>query len=969
MKSISQARPKSKLSLDFVAAILLCLSVVGLFLPVFLKFKGIFHNDQAIAEFVRQYFLAQNLQKGIIPLWDPHLWCGAIPYYSFPYSGNSYYALLWPFNLFADLNNVDKAYWMLTILPLMFHYILAAFGMYLLLHSAIKCNRFSSFVGAIAYIYSPVLAYSYVWTSSLTMQSWLPWLILIYIKAVRDFRLWKLLLGAVIFSFIWLGSKLQYMQFIMAIWGGFIILFSIRSLSLRKPGGFIRPFLIAGAIFILGTLLSAPFLYSFLDGLRYTELGFKLNIDSAVSDPAANLPFSYLATLFVPDLFGNITGRGFIFQRFMFFYANMSAGAAITFAAILGALLPIIGLFKTDKDNHFKKYAILGISLYIFSILCSLGGNTPFYKLVFGWIPFIGGLPNPIRFRSVQCFAASLLIAIGLSSLVGTRLFIQKIKLNRFVWFYIVISFCIVGTVLFLPQEKNKEELYKEESNLKIDGFLPLRQPVGIFTPRLTRVVKLRMMFDGESEGEIRYSDDNMASPSQGTLSRKYYILGPGWAEFDVDIPPNRFLWVCPQSGPGKIGYWKSRQTCFNYNNAWVINAYYNAVSLTLSRKFQESALFIKMMKGYIDKAPVVRSLLFWLFTLSAIVAGSYLLSARRFGYFLGSIVLLECFVFGLMAFYGGTFNEYATRTREFMPHNVRSLRPSDHPMFEAMIKQLPAIATEEKMRIATDYPFYNNYSYLNARFSFMGEPPNPLEKRFKQAIDTAYGENIRPCMFYDTGGGYFPERQEFLSNFSVGYFLSRSSEGIFEKEKCVPIQDNKYDFFVHINQNAMPRVYVMDRIICASDAHQFNELLSGDLRRAVYLSNNEGLVSSGKVEEDYVTRFEILQSKNPVKTVNYNNPNRIDIEVSIDNPSMLVLTEVWFPGWVATVDGKPEKIFRVNYCQRGVWLRKGEHCVMLEFKPRAWRNGIYISLGTMALMAGLLLAGRKRNLKTPGKM
>lgn len=111
---------------------LLVLAALILFLPVMVGWKGIFHDTQSTFNFLINYFSAQRFQKGIIPLWDSSVWCGAIPYYAFIYSSHNYYLPSWPFYLLANLNDIDNAYWMLTILPLFMHYVIGAIGMFFL---------------------------------------------------------------------------------------------------------------------------------------------------------------------------------------------------------------------------------------------------------------------------------------------------------------------------------------------------------------------------------------------------------------------------------------------------------------------------------------------------------------------------------------------------------------------------------------------------------------------------------------------------------------------------------------------------------------------------------------------------------------------------------------------------------------------------------------------------------------------
>ena len=951
---------KGKLNSNIVAIIVLVIAVAIIFLPVMAGWKGIFHSDHGMGEFPTQYSLASNLQKGVVPLLNPTIWCGAMPFnYDLIVAGGSYYPL-WLFYYFADLTNLDNAYWMISIFPLITHYILAAIGMFVLLKHAIKCNYISAVIGAITYIYSPVFVYYQGATNSLIMLSWLPWLLYIYIKTVEKWRLWKVFLGGIIVSFMWIAGRPHFMPFVMIIWGGVVLVQMIRGLNTRQKENFIKPLLIALAIFILGTILSSSFLFFSLDAAQYTQLHRVLSGDVVVKEAWGNLSPYYLATLFIPNLFGSITGNNFIFKPLIFCEANMSGGMATTLLVFLGFLLPFMLSLRNTKNRLYRKYALAGIFLYLFSIFCSLGGNTPFYRLFIGWIPIVGGFPFPIRYRLIQCFAASLLIAIGLNYLTTFKFAIKKYKLNRLVLFYVLFSFWVVIMVLFLPQNWDRENLLPGEPDFGVEEFFHLKEPIGMYTPTIARVKKIKMMFDGESSGEIRYSDNNQIPLDGGILIKNYSTAGEGWAEFDVDIPPNKFLWIYPKSGYGSIGYWNEREwPTFTYRDKWVMHSGINAISFYFECEKGKVSLFHELKNDYVVKTPVITSILYFLLISFLIGGAVYILSPEKFGYFLAIIVLIEFFVFGMMAFYG----EKATTHSAFLPVDSRSLRPSDHPMVQRMVTQAPAVVSDSTLRITADSPYYDNFVQLNgssSKFALMGYSICPFEKRFKHALETAYGQSMdynifdKACLSGNT---------EFLNNFSVGYFLSSNPEIIFPGEEFV-LLEGEPNYFAHINPNVLPRAYSMDKIVVAQDQEQLERLVSDDLRKAVYLDYQEGIEIGGEVSKDYISYFKILQKKNLISRINLDNPNKIEVDINVTVPSMLVLTEVWFPGWEATVDGKQTKIYRVNYCQRGIWLDKGDHRVKLEFKPLSWCIGTGISLGTIGLMISLLIINRLRKRK-----
>ena len=68
----------------------------------------------------------------------------------------------------------------------------------------------------------------------------------------------------------------------------------------------------------------------------------------------------------------------------------------------------------------------------------------------------------------------------------------------------------------------------------------------------------------------------------------------------------------------------------------------------------------------------------------------------------------------------------------------------------------------------------------------------------------------------------------------------------------------------------------------------------------------------------------------------------------------MIVFSEIYYPGWTATVDGQPAELGRVNYILRALNVKAGSHKVVLDFHPQSLKNTemvAYIGYGVLVLL------------------
>jgi len=108
-------------------------------------------------------------------------------------------------------------------------------------------------------------------------------------------------------------------------------------------------------------------------------------------------------------------------------------------------------------------------------------------------------------------------------------------------------------------------------------------------------------------------------------------------------------------------------------------------------------------------------------------------------------------------------------------------------------------------------------------------------------------------------------------------------------------------------------------------------------------------------VEEPFTFKAKEWDERATAKVVHLSN-TRMEIQTNSLSPSFLVLSDVYYPGWNAFVDGVDTHLFRTNYVLRGILLPAGSHVVHLKLKPRSFYYGAGISAGSSILLILLLI-------------
>lgn len=156
----------------------------------------------------------------------------------------------------------------------------------------------------------------------------------------------------------------------------------------------------------------------------------------------------------------------------------------------------------------------------------------------------------------------------------------------------------------------------------------------------------------------------------------------------------------------------------------------------------------------------------------------------------------------------------------------------------------------------------------------------------------------------------------------------------------------------VYENLRAMPRAWLV------SEGINFRR------KAAVLKTIQSSQLPDGRIFEPEVmallerTKAFKYAPTQPTDLVKIDNISDTHVEIKTETASkaFLVLSDVYYPGWEATIDGKSTRIFQTNYLQRGIKLPKGKHTVKFEFRPRSFRIGAGISTASLFICSFLML-------------
>lgn len=205
------------------------------------------------------------------------------------------------------------------------------------------------------------------------------------------------------------------------------------------------------------------------------------------------------------------------------------------------------------------------------------------------------------------------------------------------------------------------------------------------------------------------------------------------------------------------------------------------------------------------------------------------------------------------------------------------------------------------------------------------------LQNRSDAVITSGFGENDLPSNEH---------RLRVLDLLGVKYILDRvennSTENTFPKNRFKILKEEN-GWKVLENIKASPRIFLISDYEIVNTKEEFEKLFFNknfDPSKTIILENKPDILIERNTKDNSDTTNVLLYK-----------PNEIIISTKSSHNKLLFLSDVYFPGWKATIDDKQVLILRADYVFRSISIPSGTHLVKFVYKPMSFSIGIVISI------------------------
>jgi hypothetical protein len=325
-------------------------------------------------------FSASVIKDGQIPLWVPDLQFGL------PYLANGDTAVLYPFQLpllwMDAVNSIGALLWLQTVLTMM--------AMYAFLRLSLDLSVSASCLGAVIFGLNGFFLVRLGLLGLVYAQPWIPLLMLGIERAVNRSLVWAVLTGLAL-ALSLLSGHPQQLYFSVP----FILLF-VAALAFKRR----RPRLLSDLAMIA--------LIALVVGLGSAAVQILPQAELVAHSARDEMPFE-------ESTFGAVDG-GRIWTILLPDFWRSYTGEVAGWVGLTGIFLAAAGMVTLFRGRQLVELSCWG-AILLSSLILSVGGGTPVYRVILRLWPGLDSFRFPLRFLYFAVLAVSVLASYGFEAI------------------------------------------------------------------------------------------------------------------------------------------------------------------------------------------------------------------------------------------------------------------------------------------------------------------------------------------------------------------------------------------------------------------------------------------------------------------------------------------------------------------------------------------------------------------------
>ncbi len=150
-------------------------------------------------------------------------------------------------------------------------------------------------------------------------------------------------------------------------------------------------------------------------------------------------------------------------------------------------------------------------------------------------------------------------------------------------------------------------------------------------------------------------------------------------------------------------------------------------------------------------------------------------------------------------------------------------------------------------------------------------------------------------------------------------------------------------------NPTYLPRAFMVYALHVVASEQELLAYLKSDTfnHRTTAVVEHDPGVTLPQLQEEPTWRARVTAYRN----------NALSVDVETSHDGFLVLSEIWYPGWKAYLDGREIDMYRTDYNLRGLFVPKGRHAMEMRFEPVPFARGMMVTIASLLVcIAGIVV-------------